>query len=296
MAHSHGKAELQGAKGDVRPPKRAAMGDTSGCTATGQHERQAWGRGERRHSHEGQKACRRVQRGSAARGSRAREGRGRGSGARRRSRAAHLRGGAAAAHGVRGSLPCRCPLGARRRRRASVGHPLAATVCPRRGAAENRRGTAGPYQASAAAALAPPRRPLMLPPQRRRPRLRRRGGACVWVWPPGAGPGTAARGVPAQPHRSGSTPPRAARREWFLVSQWLLPRCQGDAIAGGRRLGAAPALLCGPEALLPSFRSRAVPDVPSSFPPGGGGAAQGGQHGADLRGEGVWWSGWFLSG
>lgn len=224
------------------------------------------------------------------------QGRGRGSGARRRARAAHLRGGAAAAHGVRGSLPCRCPLGARRRRRASAGHPLAATVCPRRAAAENRRGTAGPCQASAAAALAPPRRPLILPPQRRRPRLRRRGGACVWVWPPGAGPGTAARGAPAQPHRSASTPPRAARREWFPVSQWLLPRCQGDGIAGGRRLG-QPRPCSG--ALRPCCRrsgaGRCQTCLPL-FPPGGGGAAQCGQRGAGLSGEGVWWSGWFLSG
>lgn len=97
------------------------MGGISGCTAMGQHGGQNCGgvpqprgpvglqagvtgpgRGSNRARREGRRGERRIR---EQRGGEKRIGEERDSRARRRARAAHLRGGAAAAHGVRGSLP-----------------------------------------------------------------------------------------------------------------------------------------------------------------------------------------------
>lgn len=119
------------------------------------------------------------------------------------TRATHLRGRAAAAHGVRWSLPRGCLLGIHSPRLPRPGRRRGAGRTE--GGTEEAAGTAGPGQTSAAAPQTPPRRPLiLLLPADVRGRAGPGGGGAWW----GRDQSTAARGVPARP---AAPPPRRGR-------------------------------------------------------------------------------------
>lgn len=119
------------------------------------------------------------------------------------TRATHLRGRAAAAHGVRWSLPRGCLLGIHSPRLPRPGRRRGAGRTE--GGTEEAAGTAGPGQTSAPAPQTPPRRPLiLLLPADARGRAGPGGGGAWW----GRGQSTAARGVPARP---AAPPPRRGR-------------------------------------------------------------------------------------
>lgn len=157
------------------------------------------------------------------------------------ARGAHLRGGAAAAHGVRASPPRRCLLGA--------GHPPAATARPGAVVAaaatgEAARGSAGPFQDSFAPLTTPPRRPRSLPGGGGRGRgAEPEGGA-------GLEGGAGREGGAGTLQRRGylrhrpAPPPLPLRPARGVASAGAIsfarsPCCLGDSGDGGR-LGAGP--------------------------------------------------------